>query len=140
MAARFALTSNPWDDAIVDALKKPLAFLIWLIGLTIAVYVIKEATQQSIFASAAPLRDLGIVFALSWFLYPETHRPIRIGKYAGTYTLHLLCSPVVSDTSVVADHRSPSLLLAYSVYNTAHRFRISVAVCSCGHRGRGRRF
>ncbi|MCB1674033.1 MAG: mechanosensitive ion channel family protein [Pseudomonadales bacterium] len=31
--------------------------------------MIKEATQQSIFASAAPLRDLGIVFALSWFLY-----------------------------------------------------------------------
>ena len=69
MAARFALTPNPWDDALIEALQKPLAFLIWLIGLTIAVYVIKEATQQSIFASAAPLRDLGIVFALSWFLY-----------------------------------------------------------------------
>jgi len=69
MAARFALTSNPWDDAIIDALQKPLAFLIWLIGLTISAYVIKEATQQSIFAAAAPIRDLGIVFALSWFLY-----------------------------------------------------------------------
>ncbi|MBK7300072.1 MAG: mechanosensitive ion channel family protein [Moraxellaceae bacterium] len=69
MAVRFALTANPWDDAIVDALQKPLSFLIWLIGLTISVYVIKEATQQSIFAAAAPLRDLGIVFALSWFLY-----------------------------------------------------------------------
>lgn len=69
MAARFALTSNPWDDAIIDALQKPLAFLIWLIGLTISAYLIKEATQQSIFAAAAPIRDLGIVFALSWFLY-----------------------------------------------------------------------
>jgi MscS family membrane protein len=69
MAARFALTSNPWDDAIIDALQKPLAFLIWLIGLTISAYLINEATQQSIFAAAAPIRDLGIVFALSWFLY-----------------------------------------------------------------------
>jgi MscS family membrane protein len=69
LARRFKQTKNPWDDAVIKALKKPVSLLIWVIGLTIAGYIIQQETQQSFSSAATTLRNLGVVFVVFWFLY-----------------------------------------------------------------------
>ncbi|HHJ11586.1 MAG TPA: mechanosensitive ion channel family protein [Chromatiales bacterium] len=61
-------TRNDWDDALVLALKRPLPMLVWIIGLTFAADVIKVERKAAIFDFADPLRDIGIIAMLAWFL------------------------------------------------------------------------
>lgn len=65
---RLEQTSNIWDDALVDALRKPLTLLVWIVGLAFAMQIIRHETQAEIFAAVQPLRDVGVIVALTWFL------------------------------------------------------------------------
>lgn len=57
-----------WDDAVVHALRRPLTLLIWALGLTFAIDIIHAATAAPIFAIADPVRDVGVILSLGWFL------------------------------------------------------------------------
>jgi len=61
-------TRNPWDDALVSSLAKPLSVLIWVVGLTFAVGIIQEARPSAIFGVVTPVRDVGVIACLAWFL------------------------------------------------------------------------
>ena len=61
-------TRTPWDDALVDAIRRPLSALIWIIGITFAAEIVQGATEATIFAAIDPLRSLGVVSVLAWFL------------------------------------------------------------------------
>ncbi|HEY5700832.1 MAG TPA: mechanosensitive ion channel family protein [Gammaproteobacteria bacterium] len=61
-------TRNPWDDALVQSLAKPLAALIWIVGLAFAVGIIQEAKPAAIFEAVNPIRDVGVIACLAWFL------------------------------------------------------------------------
>jgi len=61
-------TSTYWDDALFDAARKPLSFLIWVIGLTFAADIVKNQTDAAIFGAIAPIRDVGVIIVISWFL------------------------------------------------------------------------
>lgn len=61
-------TQTYWDDALLDAARKPLVFLIWVIGLSFAAEIIKSETGAAIFGAISPLRDVGVIFVLCWFL------------------------------------------------------------------------
>ena len=65
-----------WDDAIIDAIKKPISLIIWAAGIYLATEIIQEATGAVIFDAAEPLRDTVIIGALAWFLI----RMIRHGE------------------------------------------------------------
>jgi hypothetical protein len=60
-------TSTYWDDAVVIALKKPLALLIWIVGLAFAIDIIRRDAGAVIF-DAIDLRDSGVIATLAWFL------------------------------------------------------------------------
>lgn len=63
-------SENVWDDALFNAAVWPISFVIWVIGLTAA------ADMMPLFEAAGDLgdglivkiRQVGIVFALAWFL------------------------------------------------------------------------
>lgn len=56
-----------YDEAILKALPNPSAFLIWLIGLCIAIGEITTLNVEfPLFAYLPELRKLGIIFALTW--------------------------------------------------------------------------
>ena len=61
-------TSTYWDDALFDAARKPLYFLIWIIGLCFAADIIKAEADAVIFQAIDPIRDVGVIVAISWFL------------------------------------------------------------------------
>ena len=61
-------TRTYWDDALFDAARKPLTFLIWIIGLTFAADIVKNETDAAIFGAIAPIRDVGVIVVISWFL------------------------------------------------------------------------
>lgn len=61
-------TRTYWDDALFEAARKPLTFLIWIIGLTFAADIVKNETDAAIFGAVAPIRDVGVIVVISWFM------------------------------------------------------------------------
>lgn len=66
-------THNPWDDALVAAMQRPLSLLIWVVGMAFAADIVATASEAPIFAAVGPLRDIGVIVALSWFLIRAAH-------------------------------------------------------------------
>jgi MscS family membrane protein len=65
---RVAQTKVLWDDALLDAARRPLTFLIWLIGISFAADIVGRQTEAAIFAAVAPVRDIGVIAIVTWFL------------------------------------------------------------------------
>lgn len=61
-------TRTYWDDALFEAVRKPLTFLIWILGLTFAAEIVKSETDAIIFGAIAPIREVGVIVVISWFL------------------------------------------------------------------------
>jgi len=61
-------TQNPWDNAVADAARRPVALLVWLLGISYAIDIIRASTTAPIFAAVSQLRDVGVVIILSLFL------------------------------------------------------------------------
>ncbi len=83
--ARLERTRTPWDNALVGALIKPLGVLIWIVGLAFAVDIIRQQTAAPIFDAVVPLRNLGVIMVMAWFLIRLIHRAeenIRLAEVA----------------------------------------------------------
>jgi len=65
---RLTQTSSVWDDAIVDAIRKPATYFIWLVGITFAAQIVGKETDTPLFDAAEPLRDVGVIACITWFL------------------------------------------------------------------------
>jgi len=62
------LTSSPLDDALVQAAKRPVPIVIWLVGLSFAASLVHKVTGAAILDSVPPIRNLGVIICLAWFL------------------------------------------------------------------------
>ena len=67
-------TANPWDDAVVSAIQGPARLMVWVIGFTFAADIIHAQTQAPLFNAVAPIRQVGVIGALAWFLLRLTRR------------------------------------------------------------------
>jgi MscS family membrane protein len=62
-------TENPWDDAFIESVSKPLSAFIWLWGISIAATVIADANDVSVYDSIVqPVRHVGIIIIMTWFV------------------------------------------------------------------------
>lgn len=62
-------TKNPWDDALLESLAKPISSFIWLWGITIAANIISDANDISLYDGLSQIiRQVGIILILTWFL------------------------------------------------------------------------
>ncbi|WP_198264514.1 mechanosensitive ion channel family protein [sulfur-oxidizing endosymbiont of Gigantopelta aegis] len=62
-------TKNPWDEALIESLAKPISAFIWLWGITIAANVMADANNVSIFDNLVkPTRQVGVIVILTWFV------------------------------------------------------------------------
>ena len=66
--ARLEKTRTYWDDALIDAIRRPLSALIWIIGLTFAAEIVRNESGAVIFEAIGPIRDVGVIVAFAWFL------------------------------------------------------------------------
>jgi len=67
--ARAQKTRNDWDDAILWAIPRPLGFLVWVLGLTLAVTVASEYADldTKLFDYVNTVCAGGVILALGWF-------------------------------------------------------------------------
>ncbi len=66
---RLEKTENPWDDAFIESVSKPLSAFIWLWGISIASNVIADANDASIYNTLVqPARQVGVIVILTWFV------------------------------------------------------------------------
>ena len=66
--ARLQVTRTPWDDALIDAMRRPLTVLIWVVGIAFAGEIVLRETGTTLFEAVDPLRDVAIIGILAWFL------------------------------------------------------------------------
>lgn len=66
--AKLEHTDNPWDDALISALRKPASAVVWIVGIAFAIQIIEDETRAAIFGAIGPIRDVGIIAAITWFL------------------------------------------------------------------------
>lgn len=59
--SRLEKTASMWDDALFHALGRPLSVFIWLMGITLAMGVIKMS-------AAAEIREVGVMVIITWTL------------------------------------------------------------------------
>lgn len=69
VALKLEKTKNPWDDALINAIGKPLNWLTWLVGLTYAVEVAQDPKNPiQIFDKIWVVRDVGVIVIITWFM------------------------------------------------------------------------
>lgn len=61
-------TQNPWDDALINAMQRPLTLLIWILGISLATDIIYRETGTGLFGAIGPVRDVSIIATITWFL------------------------------------------------------------------------
>jgi MscS family membrane protein len=61
-------THNPWDDAVLLSLRRPLRFLIWILGITMAADIAYAKAGGAIFEIVPNIRSIGVIVCLAWFL------------------------------------------------------------------------
>jgi MscS family membrane protein len=69
-------THNLWDDALISAVRSPVAIGIWVVGVSWAAEIVKALSEAIIFEAIEPLREILIIVLLAWFLV----RFIRAGE------------------------------------------------------------
>jgi len=62
------LTTNYWDDALIDAARRPLLFASWVIGLSIAALIMDQVSDNALFEYTPVARRLAIIALLMMFL------------------------------------------------------------------------
>ena len=88
LQAKSRKTRTYWDDALFEAAGKPLSLLIWVLAITFAVDIAKGESGAVIYTAVDPMRDVGVITAVTWFLVRlvtrvETHRlsaRLQVGK------------------------------------------------------------
>ena len=67
LARQLEKTQNLYDDALLDALRRPLAVGIWVVGISFAAEVVGGEAQAEIFTQVGTFRDVIVVWLLIWF-------------------------------------------------------------------------
>ncbi|MDH3380549.1 MAG: mechanosensitive ion channel family protein, partial [Gammaproteobacteria bacterium] len=66
--SRVGRTKSIWDDALVSALHIPMLVFIALIGVAFVVDIIHNETELAALKAITPLRGIGVVAVLTWFV------------------------------------------------------------------------
>ena len=71
---QFKKTHNLWDDALFEAAKSPLSYLIWLMGFAWVIAILELQSDAAIFSFFSPLLDILVIALLTWFLLRLVHQ------------------------------------------------------------------
>jgi len=62
-------SSNVWDDVLLESARKPVQFLIWLLGISWAARITQVASEAEVFEFINPVRRVGVILLITWFLF-----------------------------------------------------------------------
>ncbi len=69
LSSRIESSKSLWDDALFNALRRPLSLLIWVLGISFAADIVGRQTETAIFSAVTPIRDVGVIAIIAWFLF-----------------------------------------------------------------------
>jgi MscS family membrane protein len=68
-------TKNHWDDILLHAIRRPIIFMIWLLGGSLAIFagniVVSDVSSESsnmLLSLVRPMRRVGVILLVAWFL------------------------------------------------------------------------
>ncbi len=61
-------TENIWDDAVLHAIKKPISFILWMVGLTFISNLIEDKVGEQTVEVISTITHVGIIIAIAWFV------------------------------------------------------------------------
>jgi MscS family membrane protein len=93
LAKRVNQTENRWDDIIFTAMSRPVGWIIWLQGLTIAANLILAQTESTVFGYADSVRDIGVLVCITWFV---------LGIIRGTEEMYIQTAEQMDKTTAQA--------------------------------------
>ena len=67
LARQLERTHNLYDDAVLDAARKPIAWAIYAFGILFAAQVAGQDSESELFAYIDPIRDVAAIILLAWF-------------------------------------------------------------------------
>jgi len=106
LAKKVNMTQNRLDDIVFTAMSRPLGWFIWLQGLAVAGDLIRVETDSVIFTYVAPVRDVGVLLCITWFV---------LGIVRGAEQMYIETSDQLDRTTVEALGK----LLRLAVFITA---------------------
>lgn len=65
---RLKKTSTNWDEILITAMSRPVTWIVWIVGLKIALDMVFEETENPLFSYAEVIRDVGVLVCLTWFV------------------------------------------------------------------------
>ncbi len=68
LEAHTAKTFTVWDDALIEACRKPLIWLIWILGINFAAGVAAQKMDSGLYALVDPINRIALIFLGSLFL------------------------------------------------------------------------
>ena len=68
LARKAQASYNPWDDALVNSIRRPLRYTILIIGISYAAEIAGAQTDVSILQYINPIRHVLIIMMISWAL------------------------------------------------------------------------
>ena len=67
LARQLERTRNLYDDAVLDAARKPIGWGIYILGISWAAEVASEQATSEIFEYIDPVREVAVVLLIAWF-------------------------------------------------------------------------
>ena len=68
LAVKAEQTHNPWDDALLHSIRRPVRYIILILGISYAAQIAGHQTDAIIFESIDPIRHVLIVAMFAWAL------------------------------------------------------------------------
>ncbi|HBT31428.1 MAG TPA: mechanosensitive ion channel protein MscS [Pusillimonas sp.] len=68
LESRSHKTRTYWDDALIEAARKPVTIVAWIVGLSFAVEILQVETEVTLLDFIGPVRIVGIVGCITWFV------------------------------------------------------------------------
>ena len=60
-------TKNLYDDALVEAARRPLGWGVWIVGVSFAAELVARHTDSDLFTYVGTVRDVAVIWLLIWF-------------------------------------------------------------------------
>ena len=68
LKGQLARTKTLWDDILIESLSRPLAYLVWVVGLAWAANIVEDKAETSILAAVDVVRDVLVIALIAWFV------------------------------------------------------------------------
>jgi len=63
-----AKANTLWEQALATSARRPLSMLVWVLGISFVGLMAQEQTNATILSIVHPVRVIGVIFCLGWFL------------------------------------------------------------------------